>query len=209
MTDPKTVVHTASLLASRLCHDLVNPVGALNTGLEVLAEEQDAEMREHAMNLIRESTEKTVALLTFARMAFGASGVWEGEIETGEAKTLADGLYDHAKADLVWSVAPGPLSKATVRILLNLVLVAERCVPRAGSTVTAEAAPGRVTVTAAGPRAKLPEALTMALGGDDADLEAKAAPGYLAALLAEASGGTISARQEDDRVVFEATGLAT
>ena len=207
MTDPKTLVHTASLLASRLCHDLVNPVGALNTGLEVLAEEQDAEMREHAMKLIRESTAKTVALLTFSRMAFGASGAWEGQIDTGEAKSLAEGLYAHAKADLIWDVAPGPMAKAAVRVLLNLVLVAERCVPRAGSTVTATARDGTVTVTAAGPRAKLPEPLTAALSGDDTDLEAKAAPGYLAYLLAAASGGTILARAEEDHVVFEATGL--
>ena len=206
--DAVRLVHTASLLASRLCHDLVNPVGALNTGLEVLAEEQDAEMREHAMSLIRESTAKTVALLTFSRMAFGASGAWEGEIDTGEARQLSAGLYDHAKADLDWTVAPGPLPKATVRILLNLVLVAERCVPRAGSTVTAEAGEGTVTVTARGPRAKLPEALTAALSGDETDLEAKAAPGYLAHLLAAACGGTIVARAEEDAVVFEATGLA-
>ena len=209
--DAQATVHAASLLASRLCHDLVNPVGALNTGLEVLAEEQDAEMRQHAMNLIRESTEKTVALLTFARMAFGASGAWEGTIDTGEAKALAEGLYHHAKADLEWAVPPGPMGKAPVRILLNLVLVAERCVPRAGSRVTAEmgeAGEGRLSVTARGPRAKLPEALTAALSGDERDLEAKAAPGYLAYLLAAATGGAITARQEDEAVVFEATGLA-
>lgn len=208
MTDPKAIVHTASLLASRLCHDLVNPVGALNTGLEVLAEEQDAEMREHAMSLIRESTQKTVALLTFSRMAFGASGAWEGHIDTGEARDLAAGLYAHSKADLIWDVPPGPMDKAAVRILLNLVLVAERCVPRAGSTVRAEGGPGRIAVTAQGPRAKLPEALTAALSGDDADLEAKSAPGYLAYLLAAASGGTIRASQGVDSVLFEATGLA-
>ena len=207
MNDPKTTVHAASLLASRLCHDLVNPVGALNTGLEVLAEEQDAEMREHAMNLIRESTEKTVALLTFARMAFGASGAWEGTIDTGEAKVLAEGLYKHAKADLAWDVPPGPMDKAALRILLNLVLVAERCVPRAGSTVTATASGDQVSVAARGPRAKLPDALTVALSGDDTDLEAKAAPGYLAALLAAASGGSITARQEEDAAIFEASGL--
>ena len=204
----RRIVHTASLLASRLCHDLVNPVGALNTGLEVLDEEQDAEMREHAMTLIRDSTEKTVALLKFARMAFGASGAWEGTIDAGEAGALAQGFYAHAKADLDWAVAPGPLPKATARILMNLVLVAERCVPREGSTVTASIVDGAVRVLASGPRAKLPDPLVTALGGSDADLEAKEAPAYLAHLLASAAGGTVSASHEDETVTFAATGLA-
>lgn len=160
----KEIVHVASLLASRLCHDLVNPVGALNTGLEVLEGEQDSEMREHAMSLIKESTAKTVALLTFARMAFGASGEWEGTIDAGEAQELSRALYQFSKAELIWDVAPGPMGKAKARTLLNLVLVAERCVPRAGSTVTASADAGGVTVTAKGARAKLSDELVAALG---------------------------------------------
>lgn len=189
----REVVHVASLLASRLCHDLVNPVGALNTGLEVLEGEQDAEMREHAMSLIKESTAKTVALLTFARMAFGASGEWEGTIDAGEAGELSRGLYRFSKADLAWDVGPGPMGKARARTLLNLVLIAERCVPRAGSTVRAEADEAGVRVTATGPRAKLSDDLVAALGGEASSLDAKATPAYLAHLLAVAGGGGVSA----------------
>ncbi|MBB4658939.1 histidine phosphotransferase family protein [Parvularcula dongshanensis] len=206
MSDPRDVVHISSLLASRLCHDLVNPVGALNTGLEVLDEEQDQEMRDHAMNLIRESTAKTVALLTFARTAFGASGSWNGHIDAGEAKELALGYYRHVKADLAWDMPPGPMDKPHARILLNLLLVAERCVPRAGSTVTAAPSEAGFTVTAKGPRAKLGDDLARALACDAADLEAKASPGYLAALIASAIGGAIDARAADEEtVVFTAT----
>lgn len=189
----REVVHVASLLASRLCHDLVNPVGALNTGLEVLEGEQDAEMRQHAMALIKESAAKTVALLTFARMAFGASGEWEGTIDAGEAGALSRTLYQFSKADLLWDVAPGPMAKAKARVLLNLVLVAERCVPRAGSTVRAEADEAGVTVTATGARAKLSDELTDALAGRAEALDAKATPAYLAYLLAAASGGEVTA----------------
>ena len=189
----REVVHVASLLASRLCHDLVNPVGALNTGLEVLEGEQDAEMREHAMSLIKESTAKTVALLTFSRMAFGASGEWEGTIDAGEAGELSVGLYRFSKADLAWDVAPGPMSKAKARTLLNLVLIAERCVPRAGSTVRAESDADGVRVVASGPRAKLSDDLVAALGGQAGSLDAKATPAYLAHLLAAAAGGAVSA----------------
>lgn len=205
MADNREVVLVASLLASRLCHDLVNPVGALNTGLEVLDEEQDAEMREHAMGLIRESTQKTVALLTFARIAFGASGEWEGTIDAGEAGELARGLYRHSKAELDWQVSPGPIDKPLARILMNLVLVAERCVPRAGSVVTARAEGGAVTVTATGKRAKLSDELVDALSKRLDGLEAKASPAYLAALLAEAAGGTVRASQDsEEQVTFSA-----
>lgn len=201
MADNREVVLVASLLASRLCHDLVNPVGALNTGLEVLDEEQDAEMREHAMGLIRESTRKTVALLTFSRMAFGASGSWDGHIDAGEAGELSRGFYAHTKASLDWQVPPGPMDKPLARILLNLVLVAERCVPRADSTVLARATGNTVTVTATGKRAKLGEDLVGALSGHLTGLEAKATPAYLAFLLAEAAGGTISASQDDEESI--------
>ena len=200
----REVVHVASLLASRLCHDLVNPVGALNTGLEVLEGEQDAEMRQHAMSLIKESTAKTVALLTFSRLAFGASGDWDGSIDASEAGELSRGLYAFSKADLHWDVAPGPMEKARARTLLNLVLVAERCVPRAGSTVRAEADEASVTVTATGKRAKLSDDLTAALSGQAAGLEAKATPAYLAHLLASASGGSVTAsldEGEDESIV--------
>ena len=206
--DAVRLVHTASLLASRLCHDLVNPVGALNTGLEVLEGEQDAEMREHAMSLIKESTAKTVALLTFSRMAFGASGDWEGTIDAGEAGELSRALYGFSKADLVWDVAPGPMPKAKARALLNLVLVAERCVPRAGSTVTATSDEDGVKVVAEGPRAKLSDDLVAALSGQADGLDAKATPAYLAHLLAAASGGRVGASitpgGERDAVTFEA-----
>ncbi len=205
MTDSREIVLVASLLASRLCHDLVNPVGALNTGIEVLDGEQDAEMREHAMSLIRESTQKTVALLTFARSAFGASGSWEGQIEMREARELAEGFYAHVKAGLDWQVSEPALDKPMARVLLNLLLIAERCVPRAGSQVTAEAGPDRVQVTARGRRAKLGEDLSAALGRRLDDLEAKASPAYLAALLMEAIGGSVTAEQVDEEtVVFTA-----
>lgn len=204
----KQLVHMASLLASRLCHDLVNPVGALSTGLEVLEGEQDAEMREHAMALIKESAAKTVALLTFSRLAFGASGDWEGTIDAGEAGALSRALYGFSKADLLWDVAPGPLGKAEARTMLNLVLVAERCVPRAGSTVRVETSDGTILVTATGKRAKLSDDLVSALGGTADMLDAKASPAYLAHLLAIASGGSISATMtegDDENVIrFEA-----
>jgi histidine phosphotransferase ChpT len=207
MPDKNEVVSFASLLASRLCHDLVNPVGALNTGLEVLEEDGDPEMRAHAMRLIKESTAKTVALLDFSRTAFGATGSWSGEIDAADGGALARALFAHVKAELVWQVPPGPMPKPLLRILLNFVLIAERCVPRAGSVVTAEMADGLPRVTAKGMRAKLGEDVTEALSGQLGEMEAKAAPAYLIHLIAKTEGLRAEAHAADEEtIVFRILG---
>lgn len=198
------IVHLASLLASRLCHDLVNPVGALSTGLDVLDEDPDADMQAHALRLVRESADKTIAMLTFARIAFGASGSWDGEIDLGEARDVTEKLYHHVKADLRWELTARALPKPRARALLNVLLLAEKSVPRNGSTVRVFAEGERLVVHATGPKVKLSDVTAAALSGDAADLAAKETPAYLAALLCRASGDTLTATKPDEEiVVFE------
>ena len=87
-------VELASLLCSRLCHDLLSPVGALNNGIELLADEQDPEMRERCLELLSESARASANKLKFFRLAFGAGGGFGDEIDTREARTaLAIGDY--------------------------------------------------------------------------------------------------------------------
>src|SRR5258706_13839108 len=64
----------AALLVSRVCHDLVSPVGAVVNGLEVLEDETDPAMRADALLLVASSAEQAAARLQFARIAFGAAG---------------------------------------------------------------------------------------------------------------------------------------
>ncbi len=191
MADRREIVHLSSLLASRLCHDLVNPVGALQTGLDVFGEDTDPEMQAHAIALIKESTQKTIDILSFARMAFGSSGGWEGDLDMGEAGKLSEAYYNHAKATLIWDLPPQPLPKPLVRTLMNLVLMVERCAPRAGSEVRVFGELPTFTIAATGPKLKYSEAFADALTGDFAELAAKETPAALAALLAEAAGLTI------------------
>lgn len=191
MSPAEMSIQVASLLASRLCHDLVNPVGALSTGLDVLAEGGDEDLKAHAIALIRESTQKSVAVLTLARLAFGSSGGVEGDLEMGEARRAAEGFYEHAKATLEWKLLSQSLPKAKARCLLNLVMIAERSVPREGSTVTVSDQ-GGISVTAAGRKVKASDALLAALDGKNDGLEAKETPAYLASLLAAAMGATLN-----------------
>ncbi|WOI54446.1 histidine phosphotransferase family protein [Parvularcula sp. LCG005] len=193
MSDPHETVRISSLLASRLCHDLVNPVGALNTGLEVFNEETDPEMREHAIRLIQESTTKTIALLSFARFAFGSSGAFEGELDMFEARKLALSLFEHYKAELKWELDVPMMPKFRARALLNMLLMAEKSVPRAGSTVTVSGDVNRVMISAEGPKIKYSDEVKACLAGESTELAAKETPAYLAYLLARSGGDSISA----------------
>jgi histidine phosphotransferase ChpT len=99
-------IDLASLLCSRLCHDLLSPVGALNNGIELLADEQDPEMRERCLELLAESAKASANKLKFYRLAFGAGGGFGDEIDTHEARAALEGLYSADKrTELGWMVA--------------------------------------------------------------------------------------------------------
>jgi histidine phosphotransferase ChpT len=82
----------AALLCSRVCHDVISPVGAIVNGLEVLEDEKDAEMRGFALDLIKKSARTASARLQFCRLAFGAAGSAGASIDTGDAEQVARGL---------------------------------------------------------------------------------------------------------------------
>ena len=90
----------AALLCSRVCHDLISPVGAIVNGLEVLDDNPKPEDRDFALDLIRKSAKTASARLQFCRLAFGAAGSAGAQIDLGDAQTMARGHHrgrqDHA-----------------------------------------------------------------------------------------------------------------
>ena len=76
----------AALLCSRVCHDLISPVGAIVNGLEVLDEDKDEETKTFALDLIKKSALAASAKLQFCRLAFGAAGSAGAQIELGDAE---------------------------------------------------------------------------------------------------------------------------
>ena len=127
-------IELASLLCSRLCHDLLSPVGALNNGVELLADEQDAEMRERCMELLADSAKATANKLKFFRLAFGAAGGFGEAIDTHEARNAIVGLYGAEKRiELQWMVGDDRLPKAAVKLLLNLAMLAGDALVRGGT----------------------------------------------------------------------------
>lgn len=197
-------VALSALLASRLCHDLINPVGALGSGLDVLEEEgMDQGMKDAALDLIRSGGAKSIALLKYARIAYGAAGGRGAELPWDEAHAVLRELFNWTKADLVWRVTPGQAAKEKVKAVLILAYAAADCVPRGGEVVV-DADGDRLTVRASGPRAILQDDLVAALRGDAADLKPKFAPAYVAGLLAREFGGDVEAGRDGDAIILSA-----
>jgi len=122
----------AALISSKICHDIINPVGAIYNGLEILDEEDDAEAKSYALDVIRNVTEQASARLQFARFAFGAAGSAGSMIDLSTAEQISRGFLGNGKHKLVWRGAPGYMGKDKVKLLLNLVASAVSALPRGG-----------------------------------------------------------------------------
>ncbi len=190
-------VELASLLCSRLCHDLMSPVGALNNGIELLSDEQDPDMREKCLDLLAESARATANKLKFFRLAFGAGGGFGEEIDTLEAQAVLEGVFGAEKRiELGWMVAADKLPKDAVKLLLNLALLAGDALVRGGRLdVGAESRDGKVelVIRAEGGRILLDPVLrdTLVRGNSGPTVEPRAAGAWLAHQLAADAGGTI------------------
>jgi histidine phosphotransferase ChpT len=191
-------VDFASLLCSRLCHDLMSPVGALNNGIELMADEQDPEMRDRCVELLADSARATANKLKFFRLAFGAGGGFGDLIDANEARVALEGIFGaERRIELGWMVADEKLSKGAMKLLLNLALIAGDALVRGGRLdIGAETTSDglEIAIRGEGPRVMLDAGLReMLTNGAPADgnIEPRAAGAWLARALAEEAGGTI------------------
>ena len=122
----------AAMLCSRVCHDLINPVGAIGNGLEVLADPTQSAMFDGAQDLIANSAKHARAKLEFARLAYGASSTAGTDFDTRECERVARILFEIEKADLDWQVPLILLPKHKAKLLMNMLLIASMAVPRGG-----------------------------------------------------------------------------
>jgi histidine phosphotransferase ChpT len=133
----------AAMLCSKVCHDLINPVGAIGNGLEVLADPSQGEMAESARDLIANSAKQARAKLEFARLAYGASSTAGTDFDTRECERVARLLFEIEKADLDWKVPLILLPKHKAKLFMNMLLLAAQAVPRGGMvTATIEGPAG-------------------------------------------------------------------
>ncbi len=122
----------ATLLCSRLCHDLISPVSAVSNGIEILDDETDPEMRDQVFDLIKRSSEQSSSMVQFYRAAFGSGGGLGDVVEMGKTKALINSFLQSKKITLNWQSDIEVLSKNSAKLLLNLVLIASESLVRGG-----------------------------------------------------------------------------
>jgi histidine phosphotransferase ChpT len=199
----------AAYLAARMCHDFISPASAIVSGLDLLEDPSAQDMREEAMDLIASSARKLTDLLSFSRVAFGASASAE-TFDVRELERLAQGVFGHMRASLEWRVEPEAVNKPAARTLLNLAQMAGQALPTGGvATVRAvlEGASLAIACEADGPRAKLRPEVLRGLRGEPLGegLHGHWVQAYYLHLFLGDAGGRVFVDVGEERVVFAAT----
>ncbi len=209
MTD-SDAIDLASMLCSRLCHDMLSPVGALSNGLELLAGEKDPEMRQRCFELLEQSAQISADKLKFFRLAYGAAGGFGDQVDVAEARAVIDALARDAKRVAVnWALAESRMSKPAVKVLLNFAHMGVDALVRGGTIdIGAEVREGatEIVVRAAGAKIAFDETIGAALEGNLSKdkLSSRTAPAHLLCLLADHAGGGLQYRQTSDALVLGA-----
>jgi histidine phosphotransferase ChpT len=199
----------AALLCSRVCHDLISPVGAIVNGLEVLDDNPKPEDRDFALDLIRKSAKTASARLQFCRLAFGAAGSAGAQIDLGDAQNMARGHIEDGKTTIAWNLPRLLLAKNRVKLLLNMMVIAQQTIPRGGTLTVDPIGEGEALsfrVTANGLNARLPQNIADILSsGQIAATDAHSVQPYYARLLAESCGLKVSLVAEGESVLVTAS----
>ena len=206
--NPMDNLDFAALLCSRVCHDLISPVGAIVNGLEVLEDDNDESTKTFALELIKKSARTASARLQFCRLAFGAAGSAGAQVDLGDAESVARGFLEDDKTKLAWNLPRVLLPKNRVKLLLNLLILAGQTIPRGGTLTVAPLGEGETMafeITAAGLNARIPQAVPALLAGDPAvTVDAHSIQPFFAGLLARTCGLTASLAQDGEAIMIAA-----
>jgi histidine phosphotransferase ChpT len=202
------LIDTATLVAlvsSRICHDLVSPVAALTTALDILDDDHGADMREQAMDLIRNSAQQAGVKLEFMRATFGAGTIGTGDFDLGDTRALAERFFKTQKPELNWKLNVQIVPRPAARLLMNLLLVGLDCLPRGGTLEvdgSQEADRLTLSIVAQGTRAALKPAIRAGLAGEmpEGGFDGRSIQPYLAFLAANGCRAELAARESEERV---------
>ena len=200
-------VQLASLLCSKLCHDLLSPVGALSNGLELLADETDPEMRDKCFELLDQSARISADKLRFFRLAFGAAGGFGAAVDMAEPRALVDALVsNNDRIRVEWALGVAKLPKGAVKVLLNFAQMGMDALVRGGTlAIGAEERDGasEIVVRAGGPKIAFDETIGHALDGQG-ELTARTAPAFMLHELAKGAGGGVQWQKTADALLLGA-----
>lgn len=207
-TSAPDALELAALLCSRVCHDLISPVGAIVNGLEVLDDNPKPEDRDFALDLIRKSAKTASARLQFCRLAFGAAGSSGAQIDLGDAQNMAKGHIEDGKIIITWNLPRLLLPKNRVKLLLNMLIIAQQTIPRGGTLTIDPVGDGEAMsfrVISAGLNARIPQNIVDMLNSTSSTADAHAVQPYYTRLLAQACGLKVSLTPEGETVVIAAS----
>jgi histidine phosphotransferase ChpT len=202
---PVEPLDLAARLAARLCHDFISPVSAIVSGLDLIEDPEQQDMREEAMGLIASSARKLAAHLSFARIAFGGSAAAES-FDVRDLEKLSRDLFEHCRAELDWSSEPAALEKPAARAMLNLAQLGASVLPVGGTARLRAVAGPRgemlLSLDAEGPRAKLrPEAADGLAGRPFGEgLAGHWVQAFFLRSVVDQAGGSLDASAEDEAV---------
>jgi histidine phosphotransferase ChpT len=200
----------AALLCSRVCHDVISPVGAIVNGLEVLEDEKDPEMRAIATELIKKSAHTASAKLQFCRLAFGAAGSAGAMIDSGDAEAVARNLFADDRTKLEWNAPRLLMPKNKVKLMLNMCLIAAAAIPRGGVIkvdVTGEGDATSIAFFSTGPNVRLASGVNQLLGGEpeSGSVDAHGIQAFYTGLVARAANLAVTAESTPEGVRVTAT----
>lgn len=199
----------AAFVAGKLCHDFISPAGAVVSGLDLLKDPSAQDMRDDAMSLIEQSANKMVALVHFARVAFGAATSAE-RFSNAELEGLVSGLVSGGRAAMDWTVDEADFGKPAARALVNLAYLSMGALPLGGTAVISSRREGdRLVVegVSEGNRARLKPEAEAGLAGLrlTEGLPGQWIQPYWLWLTATGAGGDLTFSAEEGRVVITAS----
>lgn len=197
----------AALLCSRVCHDVISPVGAIGNGIEVLEDKGAADMREMALELIVKSARQASHRLQFTRLAFGAAGSAGAQLDLGDAEQVVRGMIEDDRIRVDWRLPRELLPKNRVKLLLNLMLLAASTIPR-GGVIRVERLAGLAgfLLASTGNQSRIPEGVEALTAGKipPGGLDAHSVQPYYAGLLARDCGVALGFVKDGETVTLSA-----
>lgn len=196
-----------AFMSSKICHDLVGPVGAISNGLELLEEETDEQTRAYALELIQFSANVARNRLEFARLAFGASSALGSDVDLGIVEKIARAFVEEGKHKLHWSAYKGDLEKTRVRLLLTTLTIAMTAVPAGGDihlTLSGDKDAPDLEFRCSGRGARIPPEFNKMLSGNGSEINPRSIIDYYALRLSENCKMPLTVRKDGDDIVFSA-----
>jgi histidine phosphotransferase ChpT len=177
-----------ALVSSRICHDLISPVGAIGNGIELL-ESYDAKFPE--IGLIADSVDNAQAKLKFFRICFGQSSKG-AQIGLIEAKTIGTAMIQKGRLQIEWQLQADQYPRERIKLLYLLLLCVETALP-VGGVITVADDGGAFVLNAEGPRIAMQDSWRL-FAGEDLNVTA---PAHVQFPLAQAIGREIQVENAD------------